>query len=173
MASVQQLTANRQNALKSTGPKTLEGKANACLNSLKHGLLSKDLVIGEEKVKELQQFKDAIYQALCPQGAMEELLVEKIVNAAWRLRRLTKAEGEFLESSGSSYSSASLSQAFRGLTGESIQRLARYESSLERIFYRAMHELQRMQAMRCGKPVLSPIAIDLHSSDGDEIGFVS
>ncbi len=173
MTTESQLQANRQNALKSTGPKSIEGKHIASHNSVKHGLLSKDLIIGEENAEELQQFSDAIYQALCPQGAMEDLMVEKIVNAAWRLRRLTKAEGEFLGDSGFSYSSVNLSQAFRGLTGESIQRLARYESSLERIFYKAIHELQRVQAMRCGQPVLPAIAINLHGTDGEEIGFVS
>ncbi len=36
--------ANRQNALKSSGPKTPEGKEAVRLNALKHGLLSKDVL---------------------------------------------------------------------------------------------------------------------------------
>jgi len=36
--STQQLLANRQNALRSTGPKSISGKERSALNSVKHGL---------------------------------------------------------------------------------------------------------------------------------------
>ena len=45
MASEKQLLANQQNALKSTGPKTTGGKALAARNSLKQGLLAKEVVV--------------------------------------------------------------------------------------------------------------------------------
>ena len=46
--SSKKLEANRRNALKSTGPKTKEGKLFASQNALKHGLnAEKFLVIGE------------------------------------------------------------------------------------------------------------------------------
>jgi len=41
--SQRKLRANRQNALKSTGPKTRRGKAYGRRNALKHGLFAKDL----------------------------------------------------------------------------------------------------------------------------------
>ena len=44
-ASVAKVEANKKNAAKSTGPKTGEGKAVVKMNALKHGLLSKELVI--------------------------------------------------------------------------------------------------------------------------------
>ena len=47
MISEKQLLANQQNALKSTGPKTNEGRAISARNSLKHGLLAKEVVITE------------------------------------------------------------------------------------------------------------------------------
>lgn len=41
-----------------------------------------------------------------------------------------------------------------------MHTLGRYESMLEKAFYRAFHELQRLQAMRLGHPVVLPIAVD-------------
>jgi len=45
MASQQQIEANRQNAQKSTGPKTEEGKAAVRLNSVKPGLTASTIVL--------------------------------------------------------------------------------------------------------------------------------
>ena len=45
MASLKQLEANRRNALKSTGPRTPEGKKISCLNALKHGVYSHNVVL--------------------------------------------------------------------------------------------------------------------------------
>jgi hypothetical protein len=41
MATEKQIAANRRNALKSTGPKSLRGRQNSSRNALKHGVLSK------------------------------------------------------------------------------------------------------------------------------------
>jgi hypothetical protein len=113
-----------------------------------------------------------MYKSLCPQNSMEELLVEKIVNAAWRLHRLTKAEAEMLRDGDSIYSRKSLHQAFCGQDGDNLHILSRYESSLERNFYKAIHELQRLQALRMGHKIYAPIAIKI-SNSSEEIGFVS
>ena len=45
--SAAKLEANRKNALKSTGPKTLVGKEKSKRNALKYGLLSKEVVISK------------------------------------------------------------------------------------------------------------------------------
>lgn len=48
MTSDKQTQANRQNALKSTGPITPEGKAAVRHNALKHGLLAQDVLVPNE-----------------------------------------------------------------------------------------------------------------------------
>jgi hypothetical protein len=57
MASDKQMRANRQNARKSTGPKTPEGKAVARLNALKHGLLSQQILLPNEDEASLMQLR--------------------------------------------------------------------------------------------------------------------
>ena len=42
-----------------------------------------------------------------------------------------------------------------------MQTLTRYGSNLEKMFYRALHELQRLQGIRLGQSEMMPIAIDL------------
>lgn len=170
MATEAQKQANRRNALKSTGPRSAEGKATARQNATKHALLTQNLIVRDESPVELESFRERIYEALCPQGAMEELLVEKIINAAWRLRRLTKVESETLERD-TFFGSSSTTSVFHEECN-TLLTISRYESSLERNFYKAIHELQRLQAMRLGHAVLAPIAIEV-SNSSDEFGFVS
>lgn len=58
-----------------------------------------------------------------------------------------------------------------GQNGITMHTLSRYESILEKAFYKALHELQRLQAMRLGHAVNLPIAIDVDVKEED-IGFV-
>jgi len=95
-ATNKQIAANRKNASKSTGPKTPEGKAIASRNSLKHGLLAKEIVITAGEGAESQDQFDSLFANLIEQfdrqGMLEEILVEKIAVAYWRLRRAHRYE---------------------------------------------------------------------------------
>jgi hypothetical protein len=48
--------------------------------------------------------------------------------------------------------------------GDALSTLWRYQASLERGLHRVLHELQRLQAARQGKPVPLPLAVDVHIS---------
>ena len=91
MATIKQINANRKNALLSKGPKTDLGKINSSKNSLKHGLTAKQLVIGEN-LKEFEQYRDQMIEALKPVGILEEQVVFKIIDVGFRLRRIGKIE---------------------------------------------------------------------------------
>ena len=94
--SPRKLEANRKNALKSTGPKTVTGKRFSSRNALKHGLLSRDLVIrdgaGKESVEEFQQLLAELIGEHRPQGRTELSLVETVAVCDWRFRRALHAE---------------------------------------------------------------------------------
>ncbi len=93
MVSERKLEANRRNAKLSTGPKdTRRTKYNA----QKHGLLSQAAIIqagdAKEDPRELKSLLDALWRDLEPEGAMEEILVDRIASCFWRLRRAQRAE---------------------------------------------------------------------------------
>ncbi len=62
---------------------------------------------------------------------------------------------------------ATLGQAFmRSAKGDAFSKLSRYEAGLERSVFKAMHELQRLQDAREGRPVVPPIALDVNLTTG-------
>ena len=166
MASDKQMRANRQNARKSTGPKTPEGKAVARLNALKHGLLSQPILLPNEDEASLMQLSERLHSQLQPVGELESLLVERIVAAAWRLRRVLAVEAGIYEKERFNYMGEEngLGMAFiRDANGaNAFSKLSRYETTIERGLFKALHELQRLQAARHAEAnVLPPPAVDV------------
>jgi hypothetical protein len=218
MASEKQNRANRQNAQKSTGPKTPEGKAAVRLNAAKHGLLSKETLLPGEDEAALKELAERLRAELQPAGELEGLLVERIVAAHWRLRRLGRVEagvfayelyGELVERAQREVDdhestenkrllraisktvitdeqkhrealsrseemkakqdarTATLGRTFiRDADGaNAFSKLSRYETAIERSLYRALHELQRLQAARrAGSGVAPPMAVEVDVS---------
>jgi hypothetical protein len=57
--------------------------------------------------------------------------------------------------------------AFMGLAtshGPFVQ-LSRHETTIERSYHRALHDLERLQARRKGEAVIAPLAVDVSSDD--------
>ena len=92
MTSDRKAEANRQNALKSTGPKTLEGKTAVRLNAVKHGLLSEQVLLPDDDEDALRELSERLRAELQPEGELENLLVDRITAATWRLWRLGRVE---------------------------------------------------------------------------------
>src|SRR5216683_6083611 len=92
MATQKQIAANRRNAKKSTGPKTIAGRTRTKVNALKHGLTAAQITIFDERPEDFENFHIGLIKALVPEGALEEQLVERITVCAWRLRRVYRIE---------------------------------------------------------------------------------
>jgi hypothetical protein len=92
MTSEKKAQANRQNALKSTGPKTPEGKDAVRLNAMKYGLLCQEVLLPGEDEEALRELSEHLWTELKPVGEMENLLVDRIIASHWRLRRLGRVE---------------------------------------------------------------------------------
>jgi hypothetical protein len=215
MTSEKQAQANRRNALKSTGPKTPEGKAAVRLNANKHGLRSQEVLLPGEDKEALKELDENLRAELQPLGELENLLVDGIIAAHWRLRRLRRVEagifawelyGELaeraqqeahtyewsvLDALGSpeqitdeqkhqkalsraqemkakqDAETATLGRTFirDADKANAFSKLSRYETAIWRSLYKALHELQRLQAARRTEgDVLPPIALDVDVS---------
>lgn len=92
MATEKQIAANRANALKSTGPRSLAGRARSSQNAVKHGLTAHQAMLPGEDPEEFNGLRHAMFGTLDPQGALENQLVERIVSLLWRLRRVQAFE---------------------------------------------------------------------------------
>jgi hypothetical protein len=163
MISERQLDANRRNAIKSHGPTTTEGRAAVRLNALKHGFTAAEIILPtvEEKI-DFEQFRFAFEQEYNPVSPTEEVLVEDIVTARWRLNRIRKMEPGFFslrlevmnERIQDDFSAldpqAHLAFIVRddAQSSDTLGKMSRYEARFERTFYKALKELQRLQALR-------------------------
>jgi hypothetical protein len=99
-SSLKQIAANRENAKKSTGPKTPAGKAASSRNALRHGLYSTDLVLPSEDFEEFKAFARRLNEAYAPRDALEEEVVRDIVMVRVRLRRFERVELELYQTYG-------------------------------------------------------------------------
>ncbi len=97
MATKAQINANQQNAQKSTGPKTDEGKAVVSQNAVKHGLFAAEAVITGEDPADYELYHDKYLAELLPVGMVESMLAERIVSLAWRLRRAERMHNEAID----------------------------------------------------------------------------
>ena len=168
-----QIAANRANAAQSTGPRTEDGKARSRLNALKHGLLATEAanfgVEGEPARRAFENLSDRLENHYRPRGPIEEILVQKIAIATWRLKRALRFESRSTHDASlreaAAYKNWSNNHKGRrhpsiknmrdwGLDGAPIPEdfklalLIRYEGAINRDLYRAMGELRKVRKER-------------------------
>ncbi len=140
MSSQFQIEANRANALLSTGPQTLEGKAISSKNARTHGLTSKDLVILPNEQDDFLDFQIELTGQIKPNGQLERSAFDNLLHAAWNMRRIRRLEAQLAESGIDPLTDPSLA-------GQ-CDRYARYFARAEKSYYRALRELRTLQADR-------------------------
>jgi len=133
MVSQKQLIANSENAKKG-GPSTKEGKAVVRWNAVKHGLLCQDLVLPGEKKSLLNKYRKWLITYLHPIVPLEMILVERMVSCHWRLARAIRLETDFIGEYKTGQGANIVHQEFGW--ERSWLNLNRYETSIERQFYR-------------------------------------
>src|ERR1039457_1019770 len=159
MATPAQITANRANAQKSTGPRSPEGKSASRFNALKHGIDAASLVIPGEDPAEYDALAAEYSGEFRPQSPSEFFHVETMLRADWQKIRLQRVEADLFrtllaESPGATLAAALLcdSPAATLLAppplcapppAKLLARTQRQIAAFERPWYRAHTELPR------------------------------
>jgi hypothetical protein len=92
MTTFRQIVANRRNALRSTGPRTEEGKRRSRLNAVRHGLTAETVVQNLENAEDYKAFEATIIADYGAETAVARELVLRLASLLWRLRRATAIE---------------------------------------------------------------------------------
>ncbi len=153
MGTPAQIAANRLNSQKSTGPRSVEGKAASRFNALKHAASAKSLVIPGENEANFAELAAAYHDQFQPVGPEEALLLEKIVAADWTQRRMDRLENEVLnalmaqqDESEESPLGAAYIKDCQG--PNALHKIFRRREAASREWYRARKELRDLQARR-------------------------
>src|SRR5688500_9565439 len=98
MRSDKQNQASRKNGTKSSGPVTPEGKAASSRNAVSHNLCAGHVVLlSNEDPREYYQHLVDFHQRFQPIDGVERELVDKLIAASWRDRRITNMETALYE----------------------------------------------------------------------------
>jgi hypothetical protein len=85
MTTLRQITANRQNAHKSTGPSTEEGKQRSRENALKHGLAGNGAVLAQRETERVRQRLESWRETYQPATDAEEWAYRQLVVSSVRI----------------------------------------------------------------------------------------
>jgi len=151
MSTPAQISANRQNAQKSTGPRSVEGKDSSRFNALKHGIDARSLVIPGEDPAELAALAEDYHRQCQPVGPIEAHLVDILIRSDWQGRRYDRVEAQLIQ-----YSLDPALPPEAGLTflfadaakNRPLQHLFRRRQAAQRDWFQAFRELQRLQKAR-------------------------
>jgi hypothetical protein len=177
MATAEQIRVrNRLNGMKSKGPKTVQGKEICAHNAEKHGIrsvvpvfegfTSRTVVYGKEGMAVACALAADLRATYAPVGILEQILLDRLGAAIIRLMRLHSAESREWESGPMEDQEPPRLYKHFGRPipmgqRDPISLLVKYEAHLDRVFYRALHELQRLQATRLGVQVPLPDVMDV------------
>ena len=92
MTSIRQIEANRRNSIRSTGPRTDDGKDRSRRNAIRHGLSAETVIEIVEDLEDYRAFEAAAIADYDPLTAVERELVLRLASLLWRLRRASAIE---------------------------------------------------------------------------------
>src|SRR5581483_5437150 len=149
MSSTAQIFANRQNSQSSTGPRTEAGKAASSQNAVKHGATAQTVVLAWEDRREFESLRNSHLNRFRPIDHVEFMLVEEIVSAEWRMRRMELLIAYHVDRAAyvhpSTVPMAALSDV---MLSPEVAKLQRYENTFRRAFEGAWKKLETLQKQR-------------------------
>ena len=152
--SPKQIQASRTNGARSRGPLTEQGKRNSALNSRRHGLLARTVVLEEESTERFLELLAGYVDEYQPSAASQISLVETMAVARWRQLRVWGAQKTAMDRD-MALQDPSLGPApvrvlvaLHGSPDNSCppELLLRYEIAFDRQFSRALARLLEIQS---------------------------
>ncbi len=160
MATASQINANRQNAKKSTGPRTPQGKTISSRNSLLHGMTSGKFLPPDSDPDEFLHLLDQFRGRFQPFDEVEDALVERLAAAEFKMRSIRYVDAGLFQyqlkinpmpepfSADSRTNPVAWAFQCDAARNNALTKLIRYEGFLQREFSRALRELYMMQDER-------------------------
>ena len=150
MATNKQIDANRQNAQRSSGPRTPEGKAASRFNALKSGIDAQAQVIPGEDPAQLEALLAEYQERFDASVPERRMLVDTLVVCEWMFRRLNRAEASFWQYEAhrteSSFNSNDHAEGRVLFFGDKVfDRLQRRVNAIHRNYDRALKELKSLE----------------------------
>jgi hypothetical protein len=151
MATAAQIAANRANAQKSTGPRSVEGKEASRFNALQHGMDAASIVIPGEDPDDYQHIADRYHRECQPESVIEDFHVSTMIRADWQKRRLQRTEAKIyraLLAEGNTPEDLDVAILRDSPTAKLLHRVLALIASLDRAYFRALNDLRRIQRTR-------------------------
>ena len=148
MSTLKQIEANRLNAKKSTGTRSVEGKAAGRLNALKSGIDAQSQVIPGEDPAALALLTAEYHDRYQPATPEVRALVDTLVTAEWLQRRFRTLEAQLFQ-----FNIIRLFREEKGLQAaqaydrdsDTFERLQRRINAVERSYHRALAALRKIE----------------------------
>jgi len=146
MATPAQLSANRANAQRSTGPRSVEGKSVSRFNALKHGVDAASITLPGEDPAAYQALAGAYDETYPLHTVMHRFLVDSMIRADWQKKRLQTLEADLIRKLLADTPDASLLDIMMSETpgARLLARTQRQIAAHERAWFRAHRELVRL-----------------------------
>jgi hypothetical protein len=137
MSTAAQIAANRENAQRSTGPTTEEGKSRSSRNHHKHGFCGEFRVLANEDQNAFDRLLQSLRDEHQPGTPTENILVDRMAQHYWLSQRAQLLQTEAFTSNRSD------SEAERAFA-----LFLRYQSTNDRAFSKCLTDLLKLRAER-------------------------
>lgn len=167
MATERQISANRRNSKRSTGPRSARGKKVSSMNALKTGVFARHLLLPDEDAKEFARLRLEIHREWQPVGPTERSLVERLVAQLWRQRRIYRGESglfSIFRQCPDGLGGVATALARDGQDTEAFTRVLRMDGAIERSIGTTIRLLQKLQEERNKRPGLFPSNAAAHAA---------
>lgn len=137
MSTPAQISANRANAEKSTGPRSDAGKASSAHNSFRHGLTGPFCILPWENADEFHSLECDFTNEHQPVTATEFILVKEMAQSHWLSQRAIRLQNTCFHHTQEETTDP-----------HQLSLYLRYQNTHQRAFYKALNQLIKLREQK-------------------------